>query len=244
MKYCYTFLLSLFIVLAAQSQCYMDQHSTNWNDGWLSCKTSPSPNPIRGNSHWILYNLGFKYALGQSHFWNHNEADGLNNGVKTIVADVSLNGVDWTEWKRFDIPLASGQPVYEGVEGPDFEKIPARYILFTALDNYGGSCAGFSEMKIEVDILSQNLEENNCLSVSAFPNPFSNQLYVNVSGKCIQNATVYLEDLMGRQVSKTHGVTTNQNTITIPTNDLTAGVYFVRIHSEDGSSAYKVIKAE
>ena len=81
-------------------------------------------------------------------------------------------------------------------------------------------------------------------SVSAFPNPFSSQLYVNVSGNCIQNATVYLEDLMGRQVSKTYGVTAAQNTITLSTNDLTAGVYFVRIQNAEGSSAYKVIKAE
>ena len=35
-----------FFVIAAQSQCYMDQHSTNWNDGWLSCKRAfHQPNP-------------------------------------------------------------------------------------------------------------------------------------------------------------------------------------------------------
>ncbi len=244
MKIVYT----LFIVFAFHwnsfGQCFMDQHSTNWNDGWLSCNPSPSPNAIRGNSHWILYNLGFKYALGQSHFWNHNEADALGNGVKTIIADVSLNGIDWTEWKRFDLSMASGQPIYEGEDGPDFEKIPARYLLLTAVDNYGGKCVGFSEMKIDVDILSQTQDENSCLTVSAFPNPFTQQLYVNVSGKCSQNTSIYLEDLMGRQVTKTQWATGQQNTITIQTSELTAGVYFVRINSDEGSMAYKIIKAE
>ena len=41
----YLFLLSIIFVIAAQSQCFMDQHSTNWNDGWLSCKTSPFTQP-------------------------------------------------------------------------------------------------------------------------------------------------------------------------------------------------------
>ena len=43
---------------------------------------------------------------------------------------------------------------------------------------------------------------------------------------------------------KPMGVTAAQNTITISTNDLTVGVYFVRIQNAEGSSAYKVIKAE
>lgn len=244
MKIVYTLFIVFSFHWISFGQCFMDQHSSNWNDGWLSCIPSPSPNPIRGNSHWILYNLGFKYALGQSHFWNHNEADALENGVKTLIADISLNGVDWTEWKRFDLDMASGQPIYEGELGPDFEKIPARYLLLTAVDNYGGKCVGFSEMKIDVDILSQTQDENACLTVNAFPNPFTQQLYVNVTGKCTQNANVFLEDLMGRQVSKTQRVTGQQSTLMIHTTELTAGVYFVRINSDEGSMAYKVIKAE
>ncbi|MFM2394354.1 MAG: hypothetical protein RLZZ546_2336, partial [Bacteroidota bacterium] len=70
----------------------MDQHSTTWYDSWISCNSSLSPNEARGEGHWILYNLGYNYALGDSYWWNANEADAINNGIKTIAIDVSLDG--------------------------------------------------------------------------------------------------------------------------------------------------------
>lgn len=244
MKKIYLLLLCVVYLSSSGAQCFMDQHNTNWNDGWLSCQESASPNPTRGKGHWIMYSLGYKYALGQSKFWNHNEADALNNGVRSFALDVSLDGVDWTEWKVFDLPMASGSPIYEGIDGPDLEKIPARYILLTALDNYGGPCYGFAEMKVDVEVLSQTENEVECTTISAFPNPFTDQVYVNISGKCAGNGTVVLEDLMGRQVTSPQRIGQSYNTVTIATAQLTPGVYLVKVSGENGTSLKKVIKAE
>jgi Secretion system C-terminal sorting domain len=244
MKKIYLLLFSVVYLASADAQCFMDQHNTNWNDGWLSCETSASPNTNRGKGHWIMYSLGYKYALGQSRFWNHNEADALNNGVRSFALDVSLDGIDWTEWKVFDLPMAPGSPIYEGVDGPDLEKIPARYILLTALDNYGGPCYGFAEMKVDVEVLSQTENETDCVSINAFPNPFTDQVYINVSGKCAKNGNIVMEDLMGRQVTTPQSIGSSSNTITINTVHLTPGIYVVKLSSEEGTTLKKVIKAE
>lgn len=126
----------------------MDRHNTNAFDGWVSCSTAPNPNSANGNSHWILYDLGQNKSLFTSQFWNVNHPEHLDWGIRTIRVEYSLDNTNWTTMGDFTFPQAPGQSLYEGFEGPDFEAITARYILLTALNNYGGACSGFGELKI------------------------------------------------------------------------------------------------
>ncbi len=126
---------------------YKDEHSTSTGNSWLSCTTSPNPNPSRGDSHWILYDFSEVYSLNETTMYNYNIAGSTGNGVKDFVVDYSLNGVDWTTLGSYQLPQAPGISSYSGILGPDLNGLAARYILITALTSWNnGSCAGFSEI--------------------------------------------------------------------------------------------------
>ena len=240
-----TYFLAIFFALNMEAQCFMDQHSTTWYDGWISCNKKQSPNPKRGFSHWILYSLGHRYALGDTYWWNNNEADALSNGVKKMAIDVSLDGIIWTALPDFEMPKASGKPIYEGFIGPALDNIEARYILLTAIENHGGSCYGFGEMKMNV-MLSTNTSEttNNpfCLHIKAFPNPFMYSTEIDVLSNCNEEVVIIIEDAYGRQLEK-KTIPQNQNNIfTFNANMLPAGVYFISAINKNQQLRKKLIK--
>lgn len=149
-----SFLLSIIILLSltkANTQCYPDRHSTSIYDSWLSDTKTNNPNTIRGISHWIMYDLGSTYNLGQSYFWNLNDPDRLTMGMQNFIIDISSDGTTWKELGQFTLTQGSGISTYEGEEGPDLQGEKANFLLLTVLDNFAdGSTAGFSEMKIQL----------------------------------------------------------------------------------------------
>jgi hypothetical protein len=230
MKKHFLILVCIFVALFSNAQCYMDQHSTTWYDSWTSCESKESPNPIRGNSHWILYNLGQKYALGETQWWNANEPKNLSNGFKNLVIDVSIDGKNWQQLTKFEIPQASGKNNYEGFLGPFLDKTPASYLLITALDNYGGDCFSFGEMKISVEILSDVDEDYQeyCTSINSYPNPFSAQTSIEIKSNCIQdNSSLTIEDVTGKVVYIQELFKT-QEKIDFDGSNLSPGLYFIK----------------
>ncbi len=149
------------------AQCCQDRHSTNAHDGWVSCSTSNNPVAGQGDSHWIRYDFGQVYDLHESTFWNLNHPDELAWNVKRARIHYSLNGSTWTFWGVLNFPQATGQPNYEGFQGPDFGGARARYLVITPYQNYGGSCFGFGEMRINTepsDIGTFNVNVNPCIN--------------------------------------------------------------------------------
>jgi hypothetical protein len=140
--------LFLFILSGLTAQCCPDRHSTNAHDGWLSCSPSINPVPGLGNSHWIRYDFGQVHSLHQSIFWNINDPDRLADNIQRARIDYSTSGTNWTFYGIVDFIQATGNPKYEGFTGPDFGGVSARYMVITPIQNFGGSCFGFSEMKI------------------------------------------------------------------------------------------------
>jgi len=141
-------------------QCFQDRHSTNIHESWLSCTASPNPNPAHGTSHWIMYDLGQLTSLHQSTLWNMNHPDFLESGIKDIIVEYSVNGSSWTSKGTYSILQAGASGFYEGVPGPNFDGVFARYVLITAIDNYGGGCYGFSEFRIFTEDYDQNVSLN------------------------------------------------------------------------------------
>ena len=112
-----------------------DQLDNNTSNNWLSCEVSDNPNPQQPRSHWIKYDLGEKHVLLQSHVWNYNVANAVENGFESVSIDYSLNGSSWTNLGNYNWTLASGADNYAGFAGPDFGGIEARYVLITSLDD-------------------------------------------------------------------------------------------------------------
>lgn len=160
-----------FFTISIFAQRSPDRHSTVSRDSWISCTTSANPNAERGNSHWLMFDFGIKYKLGESKFWNYNHPDNLNYGIQNYAVDISNDGVTWTKVGEFMLPQANASGFYEGSNGPDFNDLIARYLLITPQSNYGGSCYAISELKIDV--------QNAPLPVD----------FVKVGLECIDNKT-------------------------------------------------------
>lgn len=145
----------LICALAAHlpAQCFMDQHNCTWFDGWISCDQQASPNPARDNGHWIMYDFGQQYELFEMHVWNTNAPDHLDYGLQNVVIDISADGINWAEFGQYVFPQGTGDMRYEGTEVMHFDSANARYVLITAIDNYGGSCYGLSEIRIRAHSL-------------------------------------------------------------------------------------------
>ena len=241
-------LLSIILLLGWQqvnAQCYADRHSTNWFDAWVSCETSPNPNSDYGNSHWILYDLGYEYTLFDSKIWNANDPSNLNDGIQNYMVDYSLDAINWTNLGDFTLNQALGIPIYEGEEGPDFLGALARYVLLTPSTNYGGDCFSLSELKIYVDEnFSGITEEVIGFNVVAFPNPFKDMLSIAINSLTPEKPVKYtLYDILGRNLyHKTVKNLLTDNTIEINKLNLGSGIYFIKIEHNEERTTLKLIK--
>lgn len=143
------FLFFLSIPLL-NAQMYPDRHNTNWFDGWISCTTSVSPNATRGDIHWVMYDLGYDYPLGEINLWNCNIPDSTDMGLQNIIIDYSKDGLEWEELGNYTLTKSLGSSIYQGEEVGTFNGQTARFILINGMTNYGGDCYSFSEFRVNV----------------------------------------------------------------------------------------------
>jgi len=179
-----TIFILIFSVLTCPlfgQMCNDDTHSTNVFDSWSSCQIAPNPNPVRGTTHWVMYDLGYLYSLGQTYFWNYNVIGQTHRGMKDITIDYSLDGTTWLQAATFQLAQATGLPTYTGDFGPDLNDLDARYILITATNTWGTSgCAGLSEIKFDIDGIVTNEDvAETVLSLDLYPNPAVNVLTID-----------------------------------------------------------------
>jgi len=223
-------------------QCYLDRHNTTWYDGWISCQTSPSPNPARGNSHWVQYNLGESYVLHELFIWNTNAPDLLDWGMQEIAVDVSFDGITWTEIGTYTLNQATGFNRYEGEFITDLNSVKAQYVLITGLNNYGGACYGLSEVKINVDN-TVGIKEETCIKANVYPNPFNEKLTLSVRSVCTEGSIFYsIVDALGRVIIEKSIINTGDEKNILLGDRLEPGIYFIMLQNGQTYSRIKVIK--
>jgi len=133
-----------------------DAHSNSYTNSWISNgdagnPTAPSPNPARGNTQWLHYDLGYQYPLGLMHVWNYNEDGFTNRGLNSVTIDYSDDGSSWTELGTTNFPQASGSSSYTGADSLDFGGVCAQHVLITINSNHGESWGyGLAEIKINI----------------------------------------------------------------------------------------------
>jgi hypothetical protein len=222
------------------SQCFPDRHSTNFFDGWISCEAAPNPNPERPLSHFIMYDFGKVFKLGQMTIWNTNDPSHLDWGMRDVAIDYSTDGENWLPAGDFTFEQASGLSTYEGSEGPYLNDIEARYLLITAINNYGGECYGLSEMKVsgEEVIISDvdDVASLECVGVSIYPNPFAEKMTLVLSPGCSGNFRYTVYDGLGHMIStETASLINGQEKSIEIGRDLPAGSY--RLYLEYGGKS-------
>lgn len=240
---CFALLITLCLAQSGMAQAYPDRHTTSQRDGWISCSTSTTPNATRGNTHWIMYDLGTTYALQRSTLWNLNTPNYLDAGAQDIMIDYSINGNDWTEWGRYSLEQGNGSSRYEGQDGPDFAGITARYVLITITSNYGNACSGIAEFRVAVTpvTISNDVSLDLQLEITPMPNPFTNSLDVKIEGELKKGMRYQLVDGSGKLVLD--GPLTSK-LLTLQTNDLSSGQYVLSIVHTTGVKSVTVSKIQ
>ena len=237
------FVCSIQLVSA---QCYPDRHSTTWYDNWMSCSESPNPNSAYGNSHWILYNLGYEYALNDTKIWNLNEPNRLDNGIYEYAIDYSTNGSEWTHLGTYTMGMAPGTSIYEGEEGPDFDGAKAKYVLLTPLTNFGGECFGFSELKMNITDPFEIVDEEIGFNANVFPNPFVDHINLRINTlDQFAPLTYALYDILGREIVRQElYLIEGTDAYQLPVNgqSLTTGIYIFTIEQNGKQRSFKLLK--
>jgi len=227
--------ISIFFLLCylnSYSQCMLDRHNTSLSSNWVSCTLSDSPNALRGESHWISYDLGEVRKIGNSHIWNINHPEALDEGARQIAVDYSIDGVSWDNWGIWDVPMAEGSGLYEGVEGPDFEGLQAQHLLFTILDNHGGNCSGIGEIRVELaepSSTDDKLAQTSPLSLR--PNPAVDRTTLAWTSKYSGSAKLELLDMSGRKIQTENiMVTSGDQVLDYELNQvLLSGQYLIKV---------------
>lgn len=251
MKYFYFLLIAnLLSVHFVMSQCYPDRHSTNWFDGWVSCESFPNPNTQHGISHWIMYDLGQEFALKKTKVWNSNDPNNLNRGIKNVIIDYANNGTDWLNAGTFTLEQADGKTTYQGFDGPDLTGIRARYVLLTAVDNWGGACYGLGEIRFEAEDAVTGIAEiatptEGCFTVETYPNPFQVKSRIIIQSQCEKEINYRITDILGRTINA--GMVGNNSgfhTLQIDGSALTPGNYLLSISQGAQFAQQHLIKIE
>ncbi len=231
----YKYLIVLSMVLISQSyygQCYKDRHNTSSASNWVSCEKTASPNPIRGNSFWINYDFEDLRRVENLHIWNINHPEMLTDGASQIAIDYSQDGINWNSWGIWEVGQATASGFYEGETGPDLEGLVTRHLLLTILDNYGGECYGFGEIRIGLDenIVSTTDLEEELGGFEIYPNPADAITTIKIQSLYSGAATIELLDLAGRNI-RTDDVTLVKGVqeIRMTLENVISGQYVVRI---------------
>jgi len=89
------------------------------------------------------------------------------------------------------------------------------------------------------DYWSSGVDENGLNITSAYPNPTSGELNINLENSYGQ-IDIKVLDMAGKQVISE--AITNQSELKLDLNNLTQGIYFVKVSADGKSSVIKVVK--
>lgn len=166
------------------------------------------------------------------------------------LSDIKINGVSLanfdTSVKEYNITLEKGITAIPEInattsdENASVDIHPsqdAAEVIVIVVSAEDGNIETYTiTFSLQVGILDENLSK-----ISAYPNPFNNQLNIDLpehtglKSLCIFNAK-------GEQINKTNCVQL-KNHLTIETSELKMGLYFLSIHFIDGNSIkYKILK--
>ncbi len=178
--------------------------------------------------------------------WNLNDNKRLGNGFKDFAIDYSVDGNSWQNLGSFSVAKATGKSNYEGEIVADFMGDTARFVVLTALSNWGGQCTGFAEVQFGVLEVTAQLPggmDNECFSVSIYPNPHVESFTLLATTKCDGPMDYSIYDHTGRLVKSGN---MPENTAIyeemIFTSGMAPGLYHLVIQQDGKISRHPLVK--
>lgn len=234
----------LSISLSLFGQCFPERHSTNWFDAWVSCETSISPNSSK--SHWIMYELDALFKIDKFKIWNINDPSHLEWGTKNLLIEYSEDGKNWFIADSFVLTKAPGTNDYEGDDWIDLNIPKAKFLLLTSLTNFKGDCYGFSEVKFSAEKIKLNTTisyDKNKMRVEVTPNPFSNQIEVNINSSLNGSCQIEILNSLGQNVYNNIVMIDNYTFHqTLDLKHLKSGIYHFQIKQKSVKYSKNILK--
>jgi hypothetical protein len=189
----YILLSACWLLCAGYATGQCTDNGNYWNESWVSCETSPNPNALRGDSHWILYEFEENQYIDSSYVWNANRAGESGWGASEVVVDYSIDGTNWIELGAYSFPQAPETDNYEGFLGPNFGGIALNKILVTVLNTHDASntCVSIAEMQFNVNLLGVQTNEGVVVQLHAYL-----EGYYNASTGAMENQLGMLAPFM------------------------------------------------
>jgi hypothetical protein len=110
----------------------MDQHSVNSSDMWLGIPDGDDPVTIQ-------YEFDRVYKLHELQVWNYNVLFELvlGFGLKDVIVEYSVDGVEWTALGDVEFAQATAKADYVANTTVEFGGVPAKYVRLTVNDGWG-----------------------------------------------------------------------------------------------------------
>ena len=166
----------------------------------------------------------------------------VNVNPLPIVTLATLPGQLCTTSPAFNLsgsPLG-GNYIGVGVVGSTFNPAVSGAGTFTVTYNYTNTngCSNSASRVITINLCS-GIDELENSELSIYPNPANDLIYVSLSDKLTNNATIELYDAIGKLVIS-EKVTAKTTALYI--NNLAKGIYTIRITSNQSQSISRIIK--
>jgi len=208
---------------------------------WLSCESFPNPLGALGNNHWIMYEFDNLQGITSMDIWNANHPDYLTAGVKTLRVDYSPDGTTWTELGMAELQMADASPEYTGsnIELGGFD---ARYVLFTSIENHGGSCTGLSEVRFNLGETTATEDTYLSSLITIAPNPADQEINIAFGDIQSRDINYQLVDATGKILMRDQTeIVRVRDGLILPSSSLPDGHYTLQVQTDEGTAAKQII---
>lgn len=141
---------------------------------------------------------------------------------------------------------ATGTNDYEGDDWIDLNIPKAKFLLLTSLTNFKGDCHGFSEIKFSAEKIKLNTTisyEKNKMRVEVTPNPFSNQIEVNINSSLNGSCQIEILNSLGQNVYNNIVMIDNYTFHqTLDLKHLKSGIYHFQIKQKSVKYSKNILK--
>lgn len=178
--------------------------------------------------------------------------DIVAQGKNAAVANAYGTYWDNANGTSFSSPIMAGMCACLWQAHPRFSNIEIIDAIIKSADNYaypdnylGNGIPDFSVADKALYEFEKKMKKDFCDKI--FPNPFYENIYLNIYSIKNQNAEIEVFDIAGRKVfsSKNINLVSGYNNISIKNlNNMTKGFYLFKINTENNSIIEKVIKYE
>jgi hypothetical protein len=150
--------------------------------------------------------------------------------TKNFIVEKSKDGVNWSDMDTVD--AAGFSQTKRNYTSIDAMPAAINYYRVKQFDMNG---------RFTYSNVTSLAVKNNSVVAKTFPNPFVNQLQVDINSNGNQKITINIADASGRKlIQKAWQISKGSNSFSIPeVKQLVTGMYFIDIRNEDGISLYK-----